>query len=86
MSFYNCGAFGPNGSRIKSKKQLKELLKADPKGVYFDGTGLFDATSGYRGHEIPVGLKLSVVGPDPYSQRNWYASIERRDNGTYKVA
>lgn len=77
MGFFNCGAYAPNGSRVKTKKQLKELLKENPHGVFFDGTGVFDEAGGYKGDEIPEGVTLSVVLPDPYKDRRSYATVKR---------
>lgn len=86
MPFVNCGAFGKNGQRIKTKKQLREELASDPASVEFDTTSMFDKASGYSGNSFPQGVTLTVVGPDPYSKRSWYASVSRKADGTIKVA
>lgn len=81
----NCGAYGRDGQRIRTKTQLKAELADAPEVVYFDATGMFAGTNGYSGHVIPVGLKLSVVGPDPYRDRRWYATVTRAADGKVTV-
>lgn len=76
MSYYNCGAI-LNHVRVPSKKALKEAMANHPEEVYFEGTAeMFQTVEGYRGNEIPEGIKLSVVGPDPRTNRRWYATVE----------
>lgn len=83
--FYNAGAWF-DGQRVPNKKRLRELLAANPVDVYFDGTALVKEVQGYRGSEIPEGIKLSVVLPDPYKDRRYYATVERKADGTLKVS
>lgn len=70
-----------------TKKALKEAVKDDPSSVRFYSTGL-----GGEQFDGPVttlsanGTKLTVVGPDPYTARSWYATIERAANGQIKVS
>jgi hypothetical protein len=33
----------------------------------------------------PAGTELQVVGPDPYSKRNWYATVKVDRNGKVTV-
>lgn len=84
MTFYNCGA-SFDGKRVPSKKRLRELLKDSPVDVYFDGTSLFDSVQGYRGNEVPDGLKLTVVLPDPFKDRRYYATVEKKPDGSLRV-
>jgi len=83
MSYYNCGANGPDG-RPATKKALRELLASSPEEVFFDGTS-WVATEGqprgYRGNELQQGVSLSVVGPDPYDNRKWYATVKLSSTG-----
>lgn len=37
---------------------------------------MFDQTAGYKGDEIPTGVILSVVLPDPYRDRRSYATVQ----------
>lgn len=83
MQYINVGVSDSGGKRIKTKKALKEMVKADPRSVIVDSTALFGTR--YDGYlsEMPEGVTLSVVGPDPYNDRKWYASVKRNgDNIT----
>lgn len=81
MSYLNVGARHHGGYRIQAKKHLKEYLKADPASVTFDPTSMFDDQTEFDGAHIPEGSKLTVVGPDPYSNRKWFATVERTAKG-----
>jgi hypothetical protein len=85
MAYINAGCFDKNGKRIPTKKQLKEMLKADPESVVFDKTAIYDGAGTLQLHELGDGEILSVVGPDPFRDRKWYASV-RKVNGRVKVA
>jgi hypothetical protein len=74
MDYVNCGA-SVQGQRVKTKKALKEAMKNDPSSVSFDSTSMFDDYSTIYGDKIPRGIILSVVGPDPYNKRSWYANV-----------
>lgn len=77
MSYINVGAY-VNGIRPKTKKALREALKADPTAVEFDSTTAIGPHVGGRfsvEHTVATGDVLQVCGPDPYRARNWYASI-----------
>lgn len=80
MTWINAGA-SFDGRRVKTKAELKRLLKAEPQNVTFDTTGNFP-----RREEIVTASDLgnrpnadseswSIVGPDPYSDRRWYATV-----------
>lgn len=64
-----------NGRRCKTKKALKEeIAKHGPHRVVLEATSAFgDEFDGQLG-EAPNGT-YSVVGPDPYTKRSWYATI-----------
>jgi hypothetical protein len=83
MCYINCGA-SHDGNRVPSKKRLRILLAEDPASVTFDNTSFFDGKATFTGDEIPEGAKLSVVGPNPYTSRKWWASVWVL-NGTIKV-
>jgi hypothetical protein len=86
MRYVNCGAYGADGKRVKTKKQLREELATSPGDVYFDSTSMFDSESGFQGDAVPEGLSLSVVMPDPYTDRRSYASVTRRPDGALRVS
>lgn len=75
MSFVNTGAY-VDGKRPATKAALKRALAENPAGVEFDGTSpMGPQYSDLSGVNVPEGVSLSVVGPDPYSRRNWYATV-----------
>jgi hypothetical protein len=84
MSYINVGALDANGMRFKTKKALKEACASAPESVGFDCT---DFLGPYQGMTFtsddpqPYKVKLSVCGPDPYSERKWYATAEQTATG-----
>lgn len=82
-----------NGSRPATKKVLREALADPAHRVRFDNTAAawFPSESswdpaGDNLADLPVGVVLSVTGPDPYTDRRWYASVTRLANGKIKVS
>jgi hypothetical protein len=66
---------------IPTKKALREAMKATPDKVYLTLVSDFDiaalrtrvVTAG-RAYAFPS-VTWQVVGPDPFTSRKWYASI-----------
>lgn len=73
-----------NYRRPKTKKEVVEAVRNHPETVSLEATDMFGKD--YEGPitEMPENKIVSVVGPDPYTQRNFYLSIIR-NNGTFKV-
>ena len=76
-----------DASDIPTKKALKEQLSADPTSVTFYATSDFppnhdDVRTADR---LLMGHKYSVTGPNPYTSRKWYATVERLENGKITV-
>lgn len=71
----------PQIRRPATKKALREALLADPASVRLVTTSAFGGFAG-RATELPAGLTFNVVGPDPYRKRSWYASVERKADGS----
>jgi hypothetical protein len=87
MSWINVGCkIGEPADWCPSKKAMKDALRESPVDVMFIGTALLDTAqwSG-RGSEIPIGVKLSVCGPDPFTQRRWHATVTRSADGRIRV-
>lgn len=84
MSYINVGA-RVAGNTKPTKKALKDALKSDPTTVTFYTTDAFGPwySKTFRGDDIPAGFKLSVVGPDPYRERTWYATVEPNRAGEW---
>lgn len=82
MAYVNVGV---NAPYCATKKALREAVKGDPARVLVYGTSVFGPQFGGAVSDLPEGTSLSVVGPDPYNNRRWYATIERR-NGRIVVS
>ena len=76
MAYINGGVL-INGTPIATKTALKRAAATDPAGVQFYSTSELGGRFEGPLSEIPAGITLSVVGPDPYTRRTWYASITR---------
>jgi hypothetical protein len=95
MIYINVGAF-VSGERPRTKKALREALRDTPDAVIFDRTLIpgRHLPPEFRGnylpvtgtHRIPTGVTLSVVGPDPYRVRKWYASVTVDSGGRIRIA
>lgn len=83
MSYVTAGAQDREGNRFPSKKALKAALAASPSEVMFDVTDMFhpELPGLLCADSIPEGVKVQVAGPDPYTKRNWFASIVPAANG-----
>lgn len=66
-----------------TKTALKEAIYNNPEKVRLQNLDLMGAQAGWSGRadELPVGWKADVVGPDPYTDRRWYATITRKATG-----
>jgi len=64
--------------RPKSKKEIKECVTRG-HAVYIEATSLFG--NEYDGHlrHLPEGKVIYFVGPDPYTKRNFYGTIEKKN-------
>lgn len=94
MGFVNVGVNDKSGNRVSTKKKMRELI-ANAVETEQDDLIFFDQTSVVQSGEVPgtialsdlkPGTKLSVVGPDPYTKRNWYATVEVKSDGKVKVS
>lgn len=76
MRYINSGARGPDGAYVPTKTALRALLRTSPESVVFERTSLYDTEEGtITGATIPNGVIMTVVGPDPYRKRRWYANV-----------
>lgn len=89
MAFVNTGAL-VNGRRPATKAELKRALASDPASVVFDSTAMMGP---HAGEDLTVetlkaepATTFSVVGPDPYTRRNWYASVKANGSGKVVVS
>lgn len=62
---------------IKTKAELKRLVSADSDNVYFYTTSEMGNQFNGKLSEMHSTMALTVVGPDPYNNRAWYATISK---------
>jgi hypothetical protein len=72
-------------ARPSSKKAVKDAIASNPDGVYIEATSPFGQEYDGPAGDLPVGTKVSFVGPDPYTSRKFYGTIEWR-NGALRVS
>ncbi len=82
MGYINVGVHAPYNS---TKRALKNGCEAEPGRVHFYSTALFGDQFFGTAAELEEGKQLTVVGPDPYTSRKWYATVSMRD-GKVRVA
>jgi hypothetical protein len=81
MTFLNVGAQIDNHD-APSKKALKIALAEAPERVSFYTTaGFFDGEQSFDGEHVPEGVFLQVTGPNPYTKRNFYATVRVATSG-----
>lgn len=73
-----------NGERPKSKKAVKEAIKANPESVSVEATSIFGEFGGAL-TDMPIDGSVTFVGPDPYKSRRFYGTVKRTDKG-FKVS
>lgn len=86
--YVNVGArYTEDECDIPTKSGLKGTLKTDRTLVTFYVTDAFGENVGkvLRGDDLDIGVKYSVTGPNPYNNRKWYATVEKRADGTITV-
>jgi hypothetical protein len=74
-----------NGSNPRTKRAVRDAVARDPDKVVLVATSAFGGE-----HDGPItrmqpGQKEYFVGPDPWQARNWYGSITKRADGTFKI-
>lgn len=81
MNYINVGAGDISTNKgFPTKKALKDEITANPTNVWFYGTSDFTPFKG-NATELVVGYKYQVTGPDPYTNRKWYATVEKTAKG-----
>ena len=64
-----------NYRRPPTKKALREAVADDPSTVSLEATSMFGNEYDGSLAEASTTQRFTVVGPDPYNKRNWYANI-----------
>jgi hypothetical protein len=75
MSFIDVGA-QIGGANVPTKKALRVALAHDETSVTFTGTSAYTPFHG-TGADVTHLVKLATVGPDPHTNRQWYATVTR---------
>jgi hypothetical protein len=75
------------GTDIPTKAALKRALEENRANVTFYSTDAVGANQGKRwnGRELDHTVKYTVVGPNPYTSRKWYATVEFTQTGVLRV-
>lgn len=85
MSYVNVGVRNiEDHSDIPSKRALLALLATNPEKVDFYGTSDFTPFSG-NGYDLVIGVNYQVTGPNPYTNRKWYATVRKTVDGRFTV-
>jgi uncharacterized ferredoxin-like protein len=74
-----------NGSDIPTKTALKRAIADEPSNVRIYSTSGFSEQYDDIATNVVVGVKYSVTGPNPYTNRKWYATVEKAPNGKITV-
>ena len=70
----NYGALFDGRHKPATKKALRELVKESPERVTFYDTSAFNNKGEVGVADLsPIDV---IVGPDPYTKRNWYANVK----------
>lgn len=84
-SYVNVGVKNRNGGTdIPTKAALKRAIAANPDDVVVYGTSDFSPFTGSVDN-LEIGVKYSVTGPNPYTSRKWYATLEKGQDGKIRV-
>ncbi len=85
--FVNVGARSKSTLEdYKTKKALRDAMQQNPADVELYETSVFGGGTVITGDKVTSpGVKYSVTGPNPFTSRKWYATIERTKNGNTTV-
>jgi hypothetical protein len=84
--YVNVGALDISGDMdFPTKSSFKELFRTHPELVVLYTTSAIEPSKEYTSDELVIGVKYSVVGPNPYTSRKWYATVEKGQNGKITV-
>lgn len=80
--FTNVGAMYKSDMKdIPTKTALKRAFVEDPANVILYDTSEMSDKKSRTGTNLDNGVKYSVVGPNPYTSRKWYATVEKTAKG-----
>lgn len=66
---------------FRFKTHFAAALKERPEELLFTSTshGVGPGKAQYRGNELDSQYTYQVAGPDPYTARRWFASVQVKD-------
>jgi len=72
-----------NNKDIPTKSDLKGRMVNYPQTVELYVTDAFGPNAGkvVIGDNLEIGVKYTVTGPNPYTSRKWYATVEKTVKG-----
>jgi len=88
----NAGANHTTGVAVKTKAELKRTLKATPQAVIFYTTSNFPReeervlASDLGNRPQHADEAWQIVGPDPFHDRKWYATVRTNRLGNLVVS
>jgi hypothetical protein len=91
MKWINAGAkYKAMGANVPSKTALKRALRDAPQDIILYTTGQFPAqeyevTASDLGNIAKPDEAWQITGPDPYTNRKWYATVTVNHLGNLKV-
>lgn len=71
--------------RFQTKAALKRAVAQTPDEVVLFPTALFTTDHETMADKVQPGEVWNVVGPDPYNDRRWYASVQLDSKGKVTV-
>lgn len=84
--YVNVGALDISGDKdFPTKASLKELFRSHPYLVVLYTTSALEPRKEYTSDDLDIGVKYSVTGPNPYTNRKWYATVEKLQDGRITV-
>jgi hypothetical protein len=67
-----------SGRRPKSKAELKKTALERSNTISIEATSMFGNEFSGPAMDLAEGQKIVFVGPDPYTKRSFYGTIEKK--------
>lgn len=64
-----------------TKQALKDAIASDPSSVFLYATSDLGPQFHDTADNLPDDMEFNVVGPNPYKNRNWYATVSKGVGG-----
>jgi hypothetical protein len=82
----NGDAKDASGQRFKTKAALKRAVAEDPDSVTLLPTAMFTTQPEVKASGVVGDDAWSIAGPNPYTDRRWYATVRRNSKGKVTVS